>query len=649
MDDVFTLETHEKYIDRALNATPLNAIYELIWNACDADADEIHISFTKDDMDNITSCHIEDNGTGIDHARLEANFRYLGTSDKQYQAKSPQGRIYHGKLGQGRYNAVSVAQFVKWDTIYKRDGKFYKYSITILSSDKKHILATADSEVNATQTGTDVELCFLEKKGKVFNQLEEVIEDFVIHFAPYLKSYPTIKIFFDGHEVNVNEYIADSEEQNFSILKEGKNIDFRLLIIKWKKQKNKGLIHFCDETGTLIDIGGSYSYKGIDAYVCSPFFSDSDVAVNLKSCNFDPFLGEIVEHIMAQVNEYAESQQDAEIIRELDGLKREKIYPYTVAPQNDMERAEQAQFEILAIKVNKILPQLRRSTKKVKKLTYALLKEAAANTPDSFTEIVEHVINLSEEQKDDLAKLLRATSLPAIIKTSQLLVNRRKFLDALYLMVYDENVEKGIKERTQFQKILLDNLWIFGEDYTYGADDVSVKNLLKTYVHKLGRDELEPLIPADGAYNLDRIPDICLFKKYPIDDCHYKNLVVEIKKPKKILGKEEYDQIIDYHDIITHSAAFPGITTKWHFILIGRDYNSYVKDRINEHEQYLGRGNVIKDDNSIVTILSWGEIIERNKAKIQYLIQALELQVGEESDIIQYLHENYGKYLTDQI
>ena len=649
MNNVLTLETHEKYIDRALKSTPLNAIYELIWNACDADADEIYISFTKDDMDNIVSCRIEDNGTGIDHTRLEANFRYLGNSDKQYQTKSARGRVYHGKLGQGRYNAVSVAQFVKWDTIYKHEEKFYKYSITISSSDKKHIVATADSEVNATQTGTAVEVCFLEKKGKAFNELGEVIEDFVAHFAPYLKSYPAIKIFFDGNIVNVDEYIADSEEQHILVSKEETNIDFRLLIIKWIKQKSKGCIHFCDETGTLIDASISYPHKGIDTYVCSNYFNDSDVAINIKSYNLNPVLSELVEQIMLRLKDYAESQQDAEIIKELDGLKRDKIYPYTVVPQSDIERAEQSQFEVLAIKVNKIMPQLRRSTKTVKKLAYALLKEAVTQTPDSFTEIMENVIKLDEAQKDDLAKLLRTTSLSAIIKTSQLLVNRRKFLDALYLMVYDENVEKGIKERTQFQKILLDNLWIFGEDYTYGVDDVSVRNLLIKYVHKLGRDELIPTIPDDSAYNLDRIPDICLFNKYPIDDCHYKNLVVEIKKPKKILGKDEYDQIIDYHDTITHSAAFPGITTKWHFILVGKDFNSYVQERIKEHERYFGRGNVIKNEDSTVTILSWGEIIERNKAKIEYLTHALELQVSEESDVIQYLHENYGKYLSDKL
>ena len=41
------------------------------------------------------------------------------------------------------------------------------------------------------------------------------------------------------------------------------------------------------------------------------------------------------------------------------------------------------------------------------------------------------------------------------------------------------------------------------------------------------------------------------------------------------------------------------------------------------------------------------EIINNNKAKLDYLRQKLEYQVKDESEAMGYLHENYGKYLTD--
>lgn len=648
MTKTLTLQTHNSYIKRALKSTPQNALYEMIWNACDADAKNINVSFQRNEMDNVIACIIKDDGIGIDQLSLEKSFGYLGLSDKQYKLRSDSGRIYHGKLGQGRYNAVSVSRHVDWETIYSRDNKFYQYTIQIFSEDEKQIIVSEEKELNnVSDTGTTVKIEFQEKKGKVFNDLDNTIKELIIHFAPYLKSYPIINITIDGNSVNVDEYIQDINKCQLDFVANNQDLSINLIIIKWNEIKSKGQLYFCDSTGTTIETGPALSYKGTDAYLCSHYFGEAEIAPLLKSYRLDGVLNNIVEIAVTKINDFIKSIQDEELLKEIELLKQKKIYPYIEKPKTDMEKAEQTQFDILALEINKIVPQLKNSTQTIKKLIYMLLKETVKTTPDSFTEILNNIIALNDEQKDSLAKLLKTTSLPAIIKTSQLLINRNKFLDALYLMVYDDNVEKSIKERTQFQKILLDNLWLFGEDYTYGVDDVSVRNLLKKYVSHLGRTELAPNIPDDGAYNLDRIPDICLFNKYPLGENQYKNLVIEIKKPKKVLGKDEYDQIIDYHDIITQSAAFPGITTKWHFILIGKDTNDYVKKRIKEHEDVFGLGNIIKDNNSKVSILTWGEIIQRNKAKIEYLTRALEIQVGEESDILQYLHDNYGKYLND--
>ena len=67
MAEIIKLLTHEDYIDRALRVTPQSAVFELIWNACDADATEIKVSFTRNEMDKVVGCFVEDNGCGIDY------------------------------------------------------------------------------------------------------------------------------------------------------------------------------------------------------------------------------------------------------------------------------------------------------------------------------------------------------------------------------------------------------------------------------------------------------------------------------------------------------------------------------------------------------------------------------------------------------
>lgn len=188
MTKTLTLQTHNSYIKRALKSTPQNALYEMIWNACDADAKNINVSFQRNEMDNVIACTIKDDGIGIDQLSLEKSFGYLGLSDKQYKLRSDSGRIYHGKLGQGRYNAVSVSRHVDWETIYSRDNKFYQYTIQIFSEDEKQIIVSEEKELNnVSDTGTTVKIEFQEKKGKVFNDLDNTIKELVIHFAPYLK------------------------------------------------------------------------------------------------------------------------------------------------------------------------------------------------------------------------------------------------------------------------------------------------------------------------------------------------------------------------------------------------------------------------------------------------------------------------------
>jgi len=113
--------------DRSIKGSPRSAIKELIWNSCDADATEIEVAFETDGdpkHPRVTAVTVNDNGTGIPYERVEELFGKYGCSDKTYAYKSPGGRVYHGKQGQGRYRCFSTGCFVMWTTVYiASDGK----------------------------------------------------------------------------------------------------------------------------------------------------------------------------------------------------------------------------------------------------------------------------------------------------------------------------------------------------------------------------------------------------------------------------------------------------------------------------------------------------------------------------------------------
>jgi len=61
------LEAGEDHVERLAHENdPVRAVVELIWNAVDAEATEVDVSFEKNELDAITTVIVTDNGHGIE-------------------------------------------------------------------------------------------------------------------------------------------------------------------------------------------------------------------------------------------------------------------------------------------------------------------------------------------------------------------------------------------------------------------------------------------------------------------------------------------------------------------------------------------------------------------------------------------------------
>lgn len=127
------VELTKEHFERAIKGSPREAIKELLQNACDADAKNIEVSFVFDGLfgvEMVSDIYIKDDGHGIAYDRAEEYFGKYGRSQKTYADKSPNGRVYHGKLGQGRYKSLAAGNFVDWETVFESDDKnLYTYQI----------------------------------------------------------------------------------------------------------------------------------------------------------------------------------------------------------------------------------------------------------------------------------------------------------------------------------------------------------------------------------------------------------------------------------------------------------------------------------------------------------------------------------------
>lgn len=238
-----------------------------------------------------------------------------------------------------------------------------------------------------------------------------------------------------------------------------------------------------------------------------------------------------------------------------------------------------------------------------------------------------------KEKLDEFASLLDKMSLSAMITTMKEVENRLSFLEELKRIVYSED-GKYVKERTQFQPLLISQLWIFGDKYVYGVDDVSLKNVLREYSKEIGIDNFELTDEDLANTELDKIPDIVLWRKVCLGE-NYENLVVEIKKPHKVIGSAEIEQIKKYRNSIINHSGFSSNDYKWRFVLIGKELDEYAKGEIESQPD-----GVITLKNSKLEILTWSSLISRNELKYEFFKKETE-KTYKESEIEDALNKRW--------
>lgn len=647
MEKSIEIKLTPELITRISQEQPKRALKELIWNSCDADAKKILINCEINDLGGIKRIKVEDDGHGIEYNNVDDLFGDLGRSYKKDKPISPGGRCYHGKLGQGRYKSLSLGEYINWKSYYNNEGEIFEFDILCQSDDLKTVSITSAIKSDKSTSGVIVTIDNVDelKVNSLLNE-DEVKSDLLSTFASYLIAYKDIEIYYNEFKLEPNEHIQDKKEKIIEYFDKasGKTYYSKVLIIKWSELAERK-IYICGEKGVVYQESSINNSKQlpISIYLMSSYFDELNISNTMTS--LDNGYRVILDEANEFINSYIREELSNLAVEQVNELKKDNIYPYEGEANTEVEKVERQIFDILTVEINRYSPKIKTSNKETKKLTYRLIKEALKNSPDSVTKILTEVFSLSEVQQDELAELLEFTTLPSIINTAKIISDRLLFLNGLEKIIYDDEVSKPIRERTQFHKILLNELWIFGEKYIYGADDISLKNVLKEYISSLGREDLIPHIPKEAISDLTRIPDICLWQQYPNREESVENLIIELKRPSCVLTKKELDQIEDYAYEISNNKVFPKDKTQWRFLLIAKDYNDFVKFKLKQSDG-KGQGNYYNsEDGSIsISVKRWSDLILENKLKYGFLKEKLKYKIDNDEQGLDYVKNKYKRY-----
>ena len=200
-----TVSVQSDHLTRlARRASPVRAVAELIWNSLDADADVVEVTLREGLLGTLDAIEVRDNGTGMEFQKALDYFGRLGGSWKRPRKTTPKnGRPLHGKLGRGRFLAFGAGKVVEWSTRYQKgEHGISEFKIVADIDNPGRFRLSEPTVVNddGAGTGTTVRVTQIEKSSLLDQQ--QSIEPLILEFAPYLKSYPTVALSYNGEKLD---------------------------------------------------------------------------------------------------------------------------------------------------------------------------------------------------------------------------------------------------------------------------------------------------------------------------------------------------------------------------------------------------------------------------------------------------------------
>ncbi len=610
------------------------AICEYIWNGFEAKANKVSIEYSHNISYGIDELTINDNGDGINYNDLGETFGAFLASKKNLLSLKMKSKANKGK---GRFSFVAFAERAEWTTVYKDSNDFKEYTI-ILSDDKKEVIyCTEPYNVQAT-TGTTVKfsgISTLTIENMSFETLKPVL---LKEFAWFLYIFRNTEINVNGNRVDYAEYInTELSEKSLTTID---GYRFEISLVVWQEAiKEKFCCYYFDNLDTLKGRETTtFNRNTIDfnhsVFVKSEFFNDKeDVSSAEHNNQFNMFESEedkkilrklhkaILSLIEKKISIYLSDKADKAIENMVEVRKTFPEFSndfYGQMRRKDLQKVTKEIYKLEPLIFHKLRPIQEKSL-----LGFLNLLLASEERENVLT-IIEQIVVLSPDQRTDLSKMLKKTSLENIIDTIKFIEERYKVIELLKTIVYD--LTQYANERDHVQKIIERHFWLFGEQYHLASADQRMQKALDKYRNILyGEEDIEAVLNQDAEE--ERRMDIFMCNSRTIENSFQttleENIIVELKAPKVPLTKKVLRQIEDYMYFIKRQPQFNSEFRKWKFIAVCKEIDDYVKSQYKAFEDKGKIGLVSQVESYEVYAFTWDDIFKSFELKHKSMLDRL--------------------------
>jgi len=613
------------------------ALCEYIWNGFEANATEVRISYTSNNLEGIETITISDNGDGIDFNNLSDTFGAFLASQKNnlsLQVKSKDNK------GKGRFSFIAFASNAEWNTCYKSENIVKQYNIQLGNINKELFECTEPQIALNKKSGTEVTFYGISNLSIDSLSIENLEDDLLKEFAwfLYLNKHRKVKLILNDQELNYQKHIDTQLSED--IIKNIDNNNFFISLVVWKEKINEKFCSYYFDGNDVI--------KGLDTTTFNRNTIDFNHSVFVKSSFFDiwtdvslvdfpsqiefgqPEDGQktlnklkkaIQEFIGKKINLYMTSKAEEEINKMIEVRKTFPQFPTDVYGQlrkNDLIRVTK---ELYCLE-----PRIFFKLKEIQEKSLLGFLNLLLNSEEreNVLNIIEQIVELSSEQRKTFAEMLHKTSLEKIIETIHFIENRYRIIEILKAIVYD--LSKFANERNHIQKIVEQHYWLLGEQYHLASADRTMQKALEQYLYILygANSQTDKLDPDRES---ERRMDIFLCSVRKIEDSFEKsieeNIVVELKAPKVPLSKKVLRQIEDYMDFIRRQPQYASLLRRWKFIAICKEVDEDVKAMYKAFEDKGKPGLVFQVDKYEVYALTWDDIFKGFDLRHSFMLDKL--------------------------
>jgi histidine kinase/DNA gyrase B/HSP90-like ATPase len=643
------LEASDGHVARlAHEADPVRAIVELVWNSIDAEAWHVRVSLERDEsLGGIVGVTVRDDGHGISVDEVTAAFGRIGDSWKSRGDRRSKNDVrgLHGSLGQGRLRAFALGSRVCWRSV-SRDTSGALYTVAIDGRRTcRNVFEWDSSPAGDEPTGTVFTAANDEQR-----QLKALLPDAALpalraNFAPILLNSPDLVITYDGCPLDPSAEIADDAILTVPVELEGGARALHVRVIEWKAGTHRAIYYGRDAEHLSYEEDGSEveSQFPFSAYVSLPGLQDEWQDLVLGELAPDP-VGAAWRATRHAVREHFADRRRRRRREQVAAWKNQGVYPYQGEPETETDRAERAVFDVVSGALSAQIPTRSRASAR---LTLTLLRDAIRHEPERLTAVLHEVVNLTPSDLEGLTRLLGETTLPAIIRSANVVASRNKFLLALNHLLFDPDDSPKVGERDHLHKILEHELWIFGEGYNMMSSERGLTQMLRTHLNLQGLPDKD-IEPATRRTGRSGRVDLHLAVRAQEHD-RTRHLIVELKAPDVTITRTELDQVEDYANVIVGNPRFATGGTYWDVILLGTDMDAVARNRITDPASGLFWAKDV-DGGPVVRMYlrRWTDVLAENKRRLDFITSRLEHDpsTGESLD---WVRQNYAQFLPDSI